>query len=86
MKDAPVANDVTTSTDLGDMVGTVKWFNPDKGFGFLTAADGQDFFIHYTGIPRPKGTRASLLEGARVSFRAYRGPRGYFAIDARATA
>ena len=39
--------------------GTVKWFNAEKGFGFITVADGQDVFVHYSehrhvGIPRPR--------------------------------
>ena len=40
--------------------GTVKWFNAEKGFGFITVADGQDVFVHYsnidmTRIPRARG-------------------------------
>lgn len=32
------------------VIGTVKWFNPEKGYGFITVDDGTEYFIHYTGI------------------------------------
>jgi cold shock protein len=55
--------------------GTVKWFNGDKGYGFITPDDsGKDLFVHHTAI-RDSGYR-SLDEGAKVSYDAEQGPKG----------
>ncbi len=55
--------------------GTVKWFNDDKGFGFITPEDGsKDLFVHYSAIAS-EGFR-SLAEGAKVSYEAESGPKG----------
>ncbi len=55
--------------------GTVKWFNQEKGYGFITPDGGnEDLFVHYTGIVG-EGFR-SLEEGDRVSFEATRGKKG----------
>ncbi len=55
--------------------GTVKWFNKDKGYGFITKDDGQDIFVHYSGIKR-EGYR-TLEEGERVSFDVVKGEKGF---------
>jgi len=54
--------------------GTVKWFNEQKGFGFITADDGQDVFVHHTSISQD-GFR-TLDEGQRVTFDIVSGPKG----------
>ncbi len=54
--------------------GTVKWFNPDKGFGFITQDEGDDVFVHYSAIAE-EGFR-SLDEGARVQFEVVSGEKG----------
>jgi len=55
--------------------GTVKWFNPDKGFGFIAPDDGSaDVFVHHSAI-QADGYR-SLQENQRVEFTAVRGPKG----------
>ena len=60
--------------------GTVKWFNDDKGFGFITPDDqGKDLFVHHSGIGGD-GFK-SLAEGARVSYDAESGPKGPSAIN-----
>jgi CspA family cold shock protein len=46
--------------------GTVKWFNPRKGYGFITAEDGKDIFVHYADISG-EGYK-TLVEGDPVSF------------------
>jgi len=54
--------------------GTVKWFNDEKRFGFITPDDGeQDLFVHQSGIA--DGAR-SLPDGAKVSFESEQGPKG----------
>jgi CspA family cold shock protein len=60
--------------------GTVKWFNDDKGFGFITPDEsGKDLFVHYSGISG-QGFR-SLEEGARVSYEAEAGDKGPKAVN-----
>ena len=55
--------------------GTVKWFNAEKGFGFITPeGGGQDLFVHHTAI-QDKGFR-TLDENQRVSFDVTQGPKG----------
>ena len=54
--------------------GTVKWFNPEKGFGFISREDGDDVFVHHTAIVGD-GYR-SLDEGQKVSFDVTQGKKG----------
>jgi CspA family cold shock protein len=54
--------------------GTVKWFNADKGFGFITRDEGDDVFVHYSAI-KEQGFK-SLDEGARVEFEVVDGAKG----------
>lgn len=56
------------------MNGTVKWFNADKGFGFITAENGEDVFAHFSQI-KADGYK-SLNEGDNVSFDVEKGARG----------
>ncbi len=55
--------------------GRVKWFNKDKGYGFITKDDGQGIFVHYSGI-KSEGYR-TLEEGERVSFDVVKGEKGF---------
>lgn len=55
-------------------VGTVKWFNDSKGYGFIAQENGPDVFVHYSAI-RGGGFR-SLAEGDSVEFEVVRGPKG----------
>jgi len=54
--------------------GTVKWFNAEKGFGFISQEDGPDVFVHYSAI-EASGFR-SLNEGDAVEFQVVQGPKG----------
>jgi cold shock protein len=57
------------------VTGTVKWFNPDKGYGFITLEDGtKDVFVHYSAIQQD-GFR-SLQEGQQVQFDVVDGKKG----------
>ncbi len=57
------------------MTGTVKWFNDDKGFGFITPKDGsKDVFVHYSAIQ--SDDFKSLVEGQEVSFTMENGMKG----------
>ncbi|NLJ99829.1 MAG: cold-shock protein [Clostridia bacterium] len=56
------------------MEGTVKWFNSEKGFGFIEREDGDDVFVHFSAI---QGTGFKTLEeGQRVEFEIVEGPKG----------
>ncbi|MFR2838256.1 MAG: cold shock domain-containing protein [Zhenhengia sp.] len=56
------------------MTGTVKWFNAEKGFGFISREDGDDVFVHFSAI-QGDGFK-SLEAGQQVSFDITKGPRG----------
>lgn len=56
------------------IVGTVKWFNSSKGYGFLSREDGQDVFVHFSAI-QSQGYR-TLTEGQKVEFTVEKGPKG----------
>ncbi|MBI5118975.1 cold-shock protein [Candidatus Poribacteria bacterium] len=54
--------------------GTVKWFNNQKGYGFITQDDGPDVFVHHTSIQG--GGFKTLAENDRVRFETVPGPKG----------
>ena len=56
------------------MKGTVKWFNEEKGFGFITAENGSDVFVHFLAIKADGFKR--LEEGQKVTFETAEGQRG----------
>ncbi|HSF81896.1 MAG TPA: cold shock domain-containing protein [Anaerolineales bacterium] len=56
------------------IIGTVKWFNDSKGYGFLARESGPDVFVHYTAI-QGQGFR-TLKEGQQVEFSIEEGPKG----------
>jgi len=56
------------------MHGVVKWFNPEKGYGFIQSDDGEDVFVHYSAI-QIEGFK-TLTEGQRVQFDIENGQRG----------
>jgi CspA family cold shock protein len=61
------------------MEGTVKWFNAEKGFGFIEVEGGEDVFVHFSAI-QGEGFK-SLDEGQRVTFDTEQGQRGLQATN-----
>lgn len=61
------------------MKGTVKWFDSAKGYGFIQTEEGNDVFVHYTGIAK-QGYRV-LNEGQEVTFDVTAGKNGPQAVD-----
>ncbi|MDR3259966.1 MAG: cold-shock protein [Fusobacteriaceae bacterium] len=63
------------------MKGTVKWFNQEKGFGFITGEDGKDVFAHFSQIQ--KDGFKTLNENEEVTFDAVEGQKGLQATNIR---
>jgi CspA family cold shock protein len=61
------------------VTGTVKWFNGDKGYGFLAREGGPDVFVHFSAI-QGDGFR-NLQEGQKVEFAVEKGPKGPQAVN-----
>ena len=71
---------MTAEHEIKGCQGIVKWFDPKKGFGFITPDEpGKDLFVHHTGIISD-GYR-SLAEGAKVSYDAEDGDKGPKAVN-----
>ncbi len=62
-------------------IGKVKWYDADKGFGFLTRDDGGEVFVHSSALP--PGSAAGLRAGQRVEFGIIEGRRGVQALQVR---
>jgi CspA family cold shock protein len=81
---APVATSILnllSSISLGSgnsdqQTGSVKWFNPNKGFGFITCDNGDDVFVHQRSLD---GNRRKLAPGQRVSFSLQENEKGLYA-------
>lgn len=73
---------ITYFTTQGGMImctGKVKWFNAEKGYGFITTDEGKDVFVHYSSIQA--GGFRSLEEGQTVTFEIVEGDRGQQAAN-----
>jgi CspA family cold shock protein len=82
---APKINPFHYSKGVTEMservVGTVKWFNSSKGFGFIQREGGPDVFVHFSAI-KTDGYK-SLTEGQQVEFSIEQGPKGLQAADVK---
>lgn len=66
------------------VLGTVKWFNDGKGYGFIERAEGEDVFVHYSAIQTDGfGSFRSLAEGQQVEFSIEQGPKGLQATNVK---
>ncbi|RPH56018.1 MAG: cold-shock protein [Chloroflexi bacterium] len=63
------------------VIGTVKWFNSSKGYGFIQRDGGPDVFVHFSAIEM--GGYKSLAEGQKVEFSIEQGPKGLQAADVK---
>jgi CspA family cold shock protein len=80
----PLTNETSTLQDIESrkesrfmserLTGTVKWFNSEKGYGFIEREEGPDVFVHYTAI-HAEGFR-TLFQGQEVEFTIEEGPKG----------
>ena len=67
---------------MATVMGTVKWFNAEKGFGFIAQPDGGgDVFVHHSAIEM--GGYRTLEEGQRVEFEVQQGPKGLMAANVK---
>jgi CspA family cold shock protein len=82
--EATVRSDAGLATERRELlmaVGTVKWFNAEKGFGFITQEGGPDVFVHFSAIEG--GGYRSLDENDKVEFEVTAGPKGPNASNVR---
>lgn len=63
------------------MEGEIKFFNEEKGFGFVTDSEGKEYFVHISGIENNQ----VLKEGQKVTFEIEQGDRGPKAVDVKVT-
>lgn len=63
------------------VVGTVKWYNSAKGYGFISREGGEDVFVHFSAI-QGEGYR-NLEEGQKVEFTVQKGDKGWQAADVK---
>lgn len=65
---------------MSSTTGVVKWFNEEKGYGFISCDDGNDVFVHYSQV-KEQGNDKDLHEGENVSFSIGEGEKGPMAIN-----
>lgn len=65
---------------MANYLGTVKWFNVEKGYGFISGDDGKDVFVHFSNI-KDQGSHKDLHEGENVSFDVVESEKGPSAIN-----
>lgn len=65
---------------MGKVTGVIKWFNEEKGYGFISADEGNDVFVHHSQV-KEKGTNKDLHEGENVTFDIESSEKGPMAIN-----
>ncbi len=71
-----------SNSELHQVEGNVKWFDPRKGYGFIVGPEGQDVFVHFSVIEQQEGFR-TLKDGERVNYSAAQGAKGWSATRVR---
>ena len=69
---------MSNENEFVNVQGTVKWFDPRKGFGFVIGPQGEDIFVHFSTIEQEAGFR-TLRDGEAVIYSATKGPKGWSA-------
>ena len=72
-----------SDTNLIEIEGEIKWFDPRKGYGFIVGPEGQDIFVHFTVIEQEEGFR-TFRDGEQIVYDANDGDKGWSATRARA--
>ncbi len=65
---------------MSSYTGVVKWFNNEKGYGFISGNEGNDIFVHHSQV-KEKGTDKDLHEGEQVSYSVSEGEKGLMAVN-----
>ncbi|CUP65139.1 cold-shock protein [Clostridium baratii] len=65
---------------MSSTTGVVKWFNQEKGYGFISCDDGNDVFVHYSQV-KEQGNDKDLHEGENVTFDIEEGKKGPMAVN-----
>ena len=65
---------------MANYTGVVKWFDNDRGYGFISSNDGNDVFVHHLNV-KESGHKKDLHEGQEVSFDVIEAPKGLSAIN-----
>ena len=75
---------MSDTTELNNIEGSVKWFDPRKGYGFIVGPQGQDIFVHFSVIDQAEGFK-TLRDGESVSYSASKGQKGWSATKVKST-
>lgn len=65
---------------MSSRTGIIKWYNDEKGYGFISCDEGDDIFVHHSQV-KEKGTNKDLHEGESVTFDVEKGDKGPMAVN-----